>query len=123
MLLCFKETYPTTRVVIECTEFFIEISCSIRSQSVTCSNYRHHSPAKALTGMTPAGAVSFASDLYTGRTSDKQATRDCGIINLLEEDTIMADKGILNQRQSQYSTISERQGFPRTLKKTRKLEK
>ena len=91
---CFKETYPTTRVVIDCTEIFIEMSSSVRSQSVTYSNYKHHNTAKALIGITPAGAVSFASDLYTGRTSDKQATRNCGIINLLEEgDTIMADKG------------------------------
>ena len=71
------------------------MSSSVRSQSVTYSNYKHHSTANALIGIAPAGAVSFASDLYTGGTSDKQATCDCGIINLLEEgDTIMADKGI-----------------------------
>ena len=34
------------------------------------------------------------SDLYTGHSSDKQITKDCGILDLLEEgDSIMADKG------------------------------
>ena len=91
---CFKDTYPTTRVVIDCTELCIEMPNSVRSQSVTYSNYKHHNTAKALIGITPAGAVCFASDLYTGRTSDKEATRDCGILNLLEKnDSVMADKG------------------------------
>ena len=45
-------------------------------------------------GITPAGAVSFVSDLYTGRTSDKIATRDSILYNLLEAgDSVMADKG------------------------------
>ena len=34
------------------------------------------------------------SDLYAGRSSDKQITNDYGILNLLEEgDSVMADKG------------------------------
>ena len=34
------------------------------------------------------------SDLYAGRSSDKQITKDCGILDLLEEgDSIIADKG------------------------------
>ena len=34
------------------------------------------------------------SDLYAGRSSDKQITKDCGILNLVEEGgSIMADKG------------------------------
>ena len=61
---------------------------------VTYSNYKHHNSAKGLVGITPAGAVSFVSDLYTGKTSDKQATADCGIISMVENgDSIIADKG------------------------------
>ena len=38
--------------------------------------------------------ITFVSDLYSGRTSDKEATRDCGILSLLEEGgSIMVDKG------------------------------
>ena len=63
---CFKETYPSTRVIIDCTELYIERPSSLRSQSATYSNYKHYNTAKGLLGISPAGAVSFASELYTG---------------------------------------------------------
>ena len=91
---CFWETYPSTRAIIDCTEIYIEKASSVRSQSSTYSNYKHHNTAKGLIGITPAGAVSFVSDLYTGRTSDKKATQDSQIFTLLETgDSVMADKG------------------------------
>lgn len=38
--------------------------------------------------------MSFVSGLYTGAISDKEITRCCGIIDLIEEgDSVMADKG------------------------------
>ena len=91
---CFKKTYPTTRVIIDCTELYIEKPNSVRSQAATYSNYKHYNTAKGLVGITPAGAVSFVSDLFTGRTSDKEATSECGIYAFLENgDSLMADKG------------------------------
>ena len=91
---CFRETYPQAKVVIDCTEVFIEKASSVRSQSVTFSNYKHHNTAKGLVGISPAGRITFVSDLYTGRTSDKQATVECGILSLLEKgDSVMTDKG------------------------------
>ena len=91
---CFKETYPSTRVIIDCTEIYIEKPSSVRSQSATYSNYKHYNTAKGLLGITPAGAVSFVSDLYTGRTSDKKATQNSKLYVLLEDgDSVMADKG------------------------------
>ena len=91
---CFREIYPTTRVIVDCTELFLEMPSSVRSQSVTFSNYKHHNTAKGLIGIAPSGAVTFVSDLYAGRSSDKQITMECGILDILEEgDTIMADKG------------------------------
>ena len=90
----FKETYPTTRVVIDCTELYIERASSHRSQSVTYSTYKHHNTAKGLIGISPAGSVSFVSDLYAGRSSDKQVTLASSLLTLLEKgDSIMADKG------------------------------
>ena len=90
----FKDTYPQTRVIIDCTELFIEMPSSLRSQSKTYSNYKHHNTAKGLVGISPSGMITFVSDLYSGRRSDKEATKDCGILSLLEEnDSIMADKG------------------------------
>ena len=80
----FKELYPTTRCIIDCTEIFTEMPTSYRSQSATFSNYKHHNTAKGLVGITPSGSVTFVSDLYAGRCSDQKITRHCGILDLLE---------------------------------------
>ena len=39
----FKESYPNTRVIIDCTELFIEAPSQPRSQSATFSTYKNHS--------------------------------------------------------------------------------
>ncbi|XP_065642800.1 uncharacterized protein LOC136074412 [Hydra vulgaris] len=78
---CFKEKYESTRVILDCTELFIEMATSFRSQSATFSNYKHKNTAKGLIGIAPNGAITFISDLYCGRFSDKQITKDCGIYN------------------------------------------
>ena len=90
----FRDSCPNTRVIIDCTELFIERPTSFRSQSATYSSYKNHNTAKGLIGISSAGYPSFISELYTGRSSDKQVTKDCGILNLLEPgDDLMADKG------------------------------
>ncbi len=94
----FKETNPTTRVILDATEIFIEMSSSLGSQSESYSNYKHHNTAKGLVGIAPPGAITFVSDSYAGRCSDKAITKDSGIYGLLEEgDSIMADKGFTIQ--------------------------
>ena len=90
----FKESYPNTRVIIDCTELFIETPSQPRSQSATFSTYKNHNTGKGLIGIAPIGYLTFVSELYAGDTSDKQLTNDCGILKLLEPgDEIMADRG------------------------------
>ena len=90
----FKDAYPKTRVIIDCTEIHIEMPTSFCSQSATYSSYKNHNTAKGLIGISPAGYPSFISELYAGCTSDKQITKDCGILNMLEPgDDLMADRG------------------------------
>ena len=68
----FKEAYPTTRVILDCTELFIEMPTSARTQSATVSNYKHKNTAKGLVGIATNGMVTFVSDLYTGRISGQK---------------------------------------------------
>lgn len=92
-----RKNFPQTRVVVDCTEIFIEIpSAAPVTQGVTFSSYKHHNTAKGHVGISPAGTLTFVSELYVGRTSDKELTKNCEILKLLEEeDQIIADKAFL----------------------------
>ena len=91
---CFKVKYPSVRVIIDCTEIFVQRSSSILNQSITFSNYKHHTTFKFLVGITPSGVISFVSEAWGGRGSDKEITEFSGILDLLQEgDCVMADKG------------------------------
>lgn len=52
--------------------------------SETYSHYKSHTTFKSLVGITPHGAVSFVSSLYTGSISDKAITERSGILDLIE---------------------------------------
>ena len=62
------------------------------AKRINYSNYKHQNTAKSLVGISPSGALTFVSDLYVGRSSDRQITNGCGIFYLLEHgDSVMAD--------------------------------
>ena len=66
MPACFKDQYPNTRVIIDCTELFMQVPSSFRAQSHTYSLYKSHNIAIGLIGIAPNGFVSFISNLYGG---------------------------------------------------------
>ena len=91
---CFKDKYPFTRVIIDATEVFIEPIALPELQQLTFSTYKNTNTYKGLIGISQSGAVVFVSDLYPGCISDKELTRKCGILDMLDKgDTLMADRG------------------------------
>ncbi|KAF4114263.1 hypothetical protein G5714_004486 [Onychostoma macrolepis] len=58
------------------------------------SQYKSHTTLKGMIGVSPHGAVTFVSSLYSGAVSDKGLFRQSGIIPLLDKDmAVMVDKG------------------------------
>lgn len=89
-----KAGHSNLRVVIDCAEVFIERPKSLESQAATWSDYKSHNTIKFLIGISPAGFITFISDAYGGRASDKFICSDSGFYDCLERnDEVMADRG------------------------------
>ena len=91
----FKESYPTTRIIIDCTEIRCEMPSSLLINTELFSSYKNHQTFKALVGISPSGAITFISELYTGNISDREIVIRSGLLKQQFEsgDTVMADKG------------------------------
>ena len=90
---CFNN-FRNTRIIINCYEVECQCPSGLMNSSVTYSQYKSRNTWKILVGCTPAGLVSFVSEAWGGRISDKELTEKSGLLDLLEcGDAIMADKG------------------------------
>ena len=107
----FKKLYPSTRVIIDCTEIFVDVPSLPLIQQMTFSSYKNHNTYKILIGISPGGAVTFVSKLFPGAISDKQLTLKSGLLELLEKgDSVMADRGF--DIQDQLTPLGVRLNIP-----------
>ena len=91
---CFKYSFGNKTVIIDCFEVFINRPSNLLARARTWSSYKHHNTVKVLIGITPQGTISYVSQDWGGRTSDKFLTENCGILNkLLPRDLVLADCG------------------------------
>ena len=101
---CFMYSFgKKVTVVIDCFELFIEKPTNLLAKAQTFSSYKHHNTIKLLVGITTRGTVSYVSEAWGGRTSDKFLTENFGFLSKwLPGDMVMADRGF---------TISESVGL------------
>ena len=80
-------------IILDCAKVFTERPKSLINQACTWSEYKHHNTIKFLVGISPTGYITFLSDCYGGRASDRYIVKDSGFYDLLErEDMVMADR-------------------------------
>ena len=91
----FKSKYKSTRVIIDCTEVKCQMPSSLQLNGELFSSYKNHTTLKGLVGISPGGAITFISQLYTGSVSDREIVRRSGFLDLPfnGNDSVMEDKG------------------------------
>lgn len=89
----FQGPHSKARCIIDCTEINIERPKALYIQAATWSDYKKHNTVKFLIGIAPSGFITYLSDGYGSRTSDRYICQDCGSYKLLEYgDEINADR-------------------------------
>lgn len=67
----FNKTHPSTRVIIDGTEFPITSPGNPAFSQATFSTYKNKHTLKNVVGMSPGGCISYISPSYAGSTSDR----------------------------------------------------
>ena len=95
MPFCFRPNYGLkVTSIIDCFELFIEKPSNLLPKSCTWLQYKHHNTAKYLISVTPQAIISFISNAWGGRVSDKHIVENCGYLrHLLPGDVVLADRG------------------------------
>ncbi|PFX18049.1 hypothetical protein AWC38_SpisGene17604 [Stylophora pistillata] len=93
----FRKSYPSIRVIIHCTEVKCAMPSSLLLNSELFSAYKNHTTLRGLVEISPSGAITFISQLYTGSISDRKIVERSGMLDLPfnEGDSVMADKGFI----------------------------
>ncbi|KAK6196412.1 hypothetical protein SNE40_001643 [Patella caerulea] len=91
-------SYKDVRVILDCTELFVQNPSKLEEKKQFFSNYKHHNTFKFLVGISPQLGITYVSRAYGGRASDKHITSDSAdLLQRLETDkgSVMADRGFV----------------------------
>ena len=120
----FKKKFPSTRVLLDATEFPVQKPSDVNLQSATWSSYKHRNTVKAMIGCTPRGTISYVSDTFAGSASDRQIIEQSTVLSdkslFNKGDSIMADRGIMVQ--DLFATRDVKVNTPTMLKGKSQLE-
>ena len=90
----FRKNFPSTRVIIDCSELFVQTPRALHAQRTTWSSYKSHNTFKFLLGIAPSGQITFLSKLFCGSIFDREIVVKSGFLDLIEKnDNVMADRG------------------------------
>ena len=90
----FKGRYENVRGMLDCTELKCELPRDYQKHSEMYSDYKSHDTFKGLVCISPSGWITFISQLYPGRISDKEIVERINFFQLIVmEDQYLADKG------------------------------
>lgn len=94
---CFRESFhDQTTIIIDCFEIKCQRPSNLLAAAQSWSNYKHSQTIKYLIGITPQGSISYISEGWGGRISDKYITQNSTFLNnLCPGDIVMADRGFL----------------------------
>lgn len=127
----FRKFGKKVAVIMDCFEIQIQRPSTLKARVQTFLNYKHRNTIKYLIGITPHGHISFISEGYGGRKSDRAFTEECGILNnLIPGDLVLADRGftIYDLVSAHMATVNipaftkgKSQLHPREVEKTRDI--
>ncbi|XP_046408561.1 uncharacterized protein LOC124173096 [Ischnura elegans] len=122
MPLCF-EKFKRVRIVLDCTEIHISKFKCLKCRIKSYSHYKGCHTVKYMIGVTPGGVISFLSEGYGGRASDKKIFEESNLLDLLEPDLddVMVDKGFIIKNLCEANGI--RVVHPPFLKKQKQFSK
>jgi hypothetical protein len=86
--------YPSWRCSIDCTKAFIDRPRNLELQALTRSDYKKLNTAKLLIAIAPNRIVSFMSNEWGDRASDRHIIANSGFLDFFEpRDVLVADCG------------------------------
>ncbi|XP_014854551.1 PREDICTED: uncharacterized protein LOC106925038 [Poecilia mexicana] len=81
-------------IIVDCFEIGTEKPSNLKARAQSFSQHKGRHTMKYLIGITPHGSISFISNGWGGRASDKHIAENCGILsNLLPGDIVLAGRG------------------------------